>query len=86
MDSGLQYRKATVDGSEGVTSNYRPQYSLPSFNVTTDLSGGFYEDGPWGPVKMTKSNALSTANLAWAVMDLPGPYERNPRLMVLNPL
>jgi hypothetical protein len=84
MDSGLQYRTATVDGSEGVTSKYRPQYSLPAFNVTTDLSGGFYEDGPWGPVKLTKSNALATANLAWSVMDLPGPYERDPKLMVLT--
>ena len=83
MDSGLQYRTATVNGEEGVNSKYRPQYSLPAFNVTTDLSGGFYEDGPWGPVKLTKTNALTTANLAWAVLDLPTPYEREPQLMVL---
>lgn len=83
MDSGLQYRTATVNGEDGVNSQYRPQYSLPAFNVTTDLSGGFYEDGPWGPVKLTKTNALTTANLAWAVLDLPAPYEREPQLMVL---
>lgn len=85
-DSGLQYRNIGVDGSEGVVSKYRPQYSLPSFNETTDLSGGFYEDGPWGPVKLTKSNALTTSNLAWAMLDLPGPYERDPEKMVCTSL
>ena len=82
MDSGLQYRNIDVDGSDGVVSKYRPQFSLPSFNETKDLSGGFYEDGPWGPVKLTKSNALATSNLAWAMLDLPGPYERDPQKMV----
>ena len=34
-----------------------------------DVSGGFYEDGPWGPIKLTKSNALSTSILAWSLLD-----------------
>ena len=33
------------------------------------MSGGFYEDGPWGPIKLTKSNALSTSILAWSLLD-----------------
>lgn len=74
--SGLQYLNATIDGRRGVVSKYRKQYFLKSFsNVTRDLSGGFYEDGPYGPVKLTKTNAMSTALTAWAALDLPEPFE-----------
>lgn len=73
-NSGMQYVKAEVDGSEGVVSKYRKQYTLPPFNTSRDLSGGFYEDGPYGPVKLTKSNAMSTALTAWAALDLPDPF------------
>lgn len=73
-DSGMQYVKADVEGVEGVSSQYRKQYTLPPFNTTRDLSGGFYEDGPYGPVKLTKSNAMSTALTAWAALDLPDPF------------
>lgn len=37
--------------------------------LQVDVSGGFYEDGPWGPIKLTKSNALSTSILAWTLLD-----------------
>lgn len=75
-NSGLQYEEAIIDGRRGVTSKYRKQYFLKSFtNITRDLSGGFYEDGPYGPVKLTKTNAMSTALTAWAALDLPQPFE-----------
>jgi hypothetical protein len=81
-DSGLQYLQAQVDGDTGIISKYRLEFSLSAFNLTADLSGGFYEDGPWGPVKLTKSNALATSQLAWALLDLPGPFERDVHLEV----
>jgi hypothetical protein len=57
--------------SLGIKSLYNPydNPNIPPFNVTRDLSGGFYEDGPWGPMKNTKSIALATSLLAWAMLD-----------------
>jgi hypothetical protein len=70
-DSGLLYKNYILDASTGVTSPYRQDQSLPAFNVSLDLSGGFYENGIYGPVKITKSIAIATSMLAWAILDLP---------------
>ena len=43
--------------------------STGELRLQVDVSGGFYEDGPWGPIKLTKSNALSTSILAWTLLD-----------------
>lgn len=43
-----------------------PLVSVPR---TTDLSKGFYTEGEVGPVKITKHIALSTAMLAWSMID-----------------
>jgi hypothetical protein len=68
--SGLQYKNIMIS-SPGIRSNFKPYQNpnMPTFNKTVDLSKGFYEDGPWGPVKLTKNNALATAMLAWAMLD-----------------
>jgi hypothetical protein len=84
-DSGSQYRRARVAAPNGIKSKFQPQYSLPSFNATRDLSGGFYEDGPYGPVKLTKSNALTVAMLAWAMLDAPNEFAGEPALLVRFP-
>jgi hypothetical protein len=70
-DSGLIYKNVVLDAVSGVTSPFRQDQSLPAFNVTLDLSGGFYEDGIYGPVKITKSIAMTTSMLAWAILDYP---------------
>ena len=80
--SGLQYARTPIASPNGIKSKFQPQYSLPAFNATRDLSGGFYEDGPYGPVKLTKSNALSTALLAWSLLDAADSFERDPALLV----
>jgi Glycosyl hydrolase family 9 len=67
--SGEQLVSAHVDAPNGIQSVFRPALSIGKINVTRDLSGGFYEDGPWGPIKLTKNNAFSTAMLAWGVLD-----------------
>jgi hypothetical protein len=81
-NSGLQYKDMNVVSSgikiSGTINAQRDKLGLPqkyifanipSFNFTRDLSGGFYEDGIWGPVKLTKSNALSTAVLGWSLLE-----------------
>ena len=71
--SGEFYRFAKI-GSTGIPSKYGYR-TLSGFNASADLSGGFYEDGPYGPVKLTKSNALATSLLSWAILDLPDAFE-----------
>lgn len=36
-----------------------------------DLSGGFYNDGEIGAVKLTSHIGITTANLAWSLLDFP---------------
>jgi Glycosyl hydrolase family 9 len=38
-------------------------------NQTVDLSGGFYNDGEVGPVKLTYNIALTTSMLAWSMLE-----------------
>lgn len=59
--------------------------NMPAFNTTMDLSAGFYEDGPWGPVKLTKNNGLATAMLAWAMLDAKESFQEDRDLMVRTP-
>ena len=79
-DRGLVSAEVAAPG--GVHNVQQPQDSLPVFNVTRDLSGGFYEGGTLGAVKLTKSNALATALLAWSLLDAPQAYEDDPALTV----
>jgi hypothetical protein len=78
--SGTQYVRTPLAAPDGVRSKLQPQRSLPPFNATADLSGGFYEDGPFGPVKLTKSNALSMALLAWALLDARDAFDADAAL------
>ena len=55
---------------------------MPGFNTTLDISRGFYEDGPWGAVKITKNNGLSTAMLAWAMLDATETFQESLDLTV----
>jgi hypothetical protein len=81
--SGLQYRSLLVE-SPGIRSNFKPydNPNMPAFNATVDLSRGFYEDGPWGPVKLTKNNGFSTAMLAWAMLDAKEAFHKDRDLAV----
>lgn len=73
---------ARVQALQGIRDPYSNK-RLPSIRPRViDLSGGFFEDGPYGPVKLTKSNALSTAMLAWALLDAPDAFDDNPALLV----
>jgi hypothetical protein len=38
-------------------------------NITADLTGGYYTDGEVGPVKITVHVAMTTAMLAWSLLD-----------------
>ena len=82
-NSGMQYKSLLIS-SRGMRSNFKPYENpnMPAFNTTVDLSGGFYEDGPWGPVKLTKNNGLSTAMLAWAMLDAPESFQESRDLRV----
>ena len=59
--------------------------NMPAFNATVDLSQGFYEDGPWGPVKLTKNNGFTTAMLAWAMLDAKESFQESRDLTVRTP-
>ena len=82
-DSGTQYTGIDVR-SNGIKISHKlfniP--NLPAFNVSLDVSGGFYEDGPWGPVKLTKSNALSTAILGWSLLEAEESFRRDRTTLV----
>ena len=78
--TGSGYSKTPLN-TKPIRSPYEfNQKSISSFKKTVDLSGGFYEDGPYGPIKLTKSNALNTAMLAWAILDAPDGFD--PDLLV----
>lgn len=83
LDSGLQYKNALILKPGGIKSPaLQTKYSLPAFNLTRDLSGGFYEDGIYGPVKLTKTNALSVSLLAWAMLDARSSFVKDPVFLV----
>ena len=76
QSSGLQMRNVNVS-SPGFLQldKYALLATLEPFSVRIpDLSGGFYNDGLTGPVKLTKAAALSTSMLAWAMLDAPEAY------------
>ena len=81
-DSGLQYERARIAANGGVKNRFNQQSALPGFNVTRDLSGGFYEDGEYGPVKLTKTNALSMSTLAWAMLDARSSFTADQTFLV----
>lgn len=78
FNSGEQYRSILIS-SGSIKSTFRPYENpnMAAFNTTLDLSDGFYEDGPWGPVKITKNNGFSTAMLAWAMLDAEDAFRAN---------
>ena len=84
-DSGLFY-----DNIRQPTAGFKISHklfnipNLPAFTANLSISGGFYEDGPWGPVKLTKSNALSTAVLAWSLLEAEEAF-REDRNTVVRP-
>jgi hypothetical protein len=43
-------------------------------NQTLDLSGGFFNDGEVGPVKLTWNIALTTSMLAWSMLEYKESY------------
>jgi Glycosyl hydrolase family 9 len=65
------------------TQNMR---SLSFLNATTfervdtpkDLTGGFYNDGDVGPIKVTWNIALTTSLLAWSLLEYPDFWLRDP--------
>lgn len=86
FNSGMAYRNILVS-SPPIKSSFRPydNPNMAAFNTTLDLSGGFYEDGPWGPVKLTKNNGFSTAMLAWAMLDAEESFRDNKDIEVRLP-
>jgi hypothetical protein len=82
-DSGLQYKNALILKPGGIKSPaFQTKYSLPAFNFTRDLSGGFYEDGIYGPVKLTKTNAITVSLLAWSMLDARSSFVKDPIFLV----
>jgi hypothetical protein len=69
------YRKPPND--KGTIAN------MAAFNTTADLSGGFYEDGQLGPVKITKNIALNIALLSWTLLDAEKTMREDENVMVL---
>lgn len=51
---------------------------VPPDNVRVDLSGGFYNDGEIGPVKVTSHVALTTSMLAWSLLDYQEWWRKDP--------
>jgi hypothetical protein len=86
--SGTQYLTANVDVPNGIASVFNEQLSLPRFNATRDLSGGFYEEGVWGAVKITKNIAFSSSMLAWSVLssETEKTFMHDPQRLVRAPL
>ena len=80
--AGFNFRSSGIKRSPNVYEHP----NMPSFNATLDVSGGFYEDGPWGPVKLTKSIALSTSLLAWTMLDAEPTMREDENVMVRRPL
>lgn len=87
FNTGLQYRSLLISG-RNIRSTFRPydNPNMAAFNATVDLSSGFYEDGPWGPVKLTKNNGFSTAMLAWSMLDAEDSFRANRDIQVRAPL
>lgn len=46
-------------------------------SVETDLTGGFYNDGEIGPVKITFNIALTTTMLAWSMLEYPEFWQKD---------
>ena len=59
----LQYIGYTASWYNDTTQSY--------VNQTLDLSGGFFNDGDVGPVKLTWNIALTTSMLAWSMLEYP---------------
>jgi hypothetical protein len=68
------YRKPPND--KGTIAN------MAAFNTTVDISGGFYEDGLYGPVKITKNIALNIAILSWTLLDAEKTMRTDENVMV----
>ena len=74
--TGQSLVKAKVNSpKKGIVNPYKKNQALDTFRtVTADLSGGYYEDGVVGPVKLTKSIAMTTTFAAWALLDAPDAF------------
>lgn len=51
---------------------------LPEPPREVQLTGGFYTEGEIGPVKVTTHVALTTAMLAWSLLEFPDWWARDP--------
>lgn len=77
-DSGLQYSAvnfAFTNAMRGVVADV-----TTTVNEQADLSGGFYNEGEVGPVKLTWNVAATTSMLAWALLEYPDVWEASPQL------
>jgi hypothetical protein len=52
-----------------ITATWYNETAQSYVNKTADLSGGFYNDGEVGPVKLTYNIALVTSMLAWSMLE-----------------
>jgi endoglucanase len=69
FDSGLQYQKVSTTWFNATTNTNTTQ--------ATNLSGGFYNEGDVGPVKVTWNIALTTTMLAWSMLEYPEYWAAN---------
>lgn len=77
-DSGLQYSAVNftfTNVTAGAVSD-----KTDFFTEQVDLSGGFYNEGEVGPVKLTWNVAVTTAMLAWALLEYPDFWGASPEL------
>lgn len=68
--SGLQYAEVNMtftNVTKGVVTD-----KTDFFFKQVDLSGGFYNDGEIGAVKLTWNIAVTTSMLAWSMLEYPG--------------
>lgn len=69
------------------TSGLQNVESLVFFNETSgervdspvDLTGGFYNDGLAGPVKVTWNIAMTVSLLSWSLLEYPAFWARDPQ-------
>lgn len=55
----------------GVQATWYNESANTYATKAVDLSGGFYNDGDVGPVKLTWNIALTTSMLAWSMLEYP---------------
>jgi hypothetical protein len=69
FDSGVQYKE--------IPARFENQTTNQVLYRNIDLSGGFYNDGEVGPVKLTWNIAMTTTMLAWSMLEYKAFWERD---------